>query len=188
MTNLDYKKNKNLRIFSFDPIIDQQSEILILGTMPSIISLQSNEYYGNKQNIFWKLIFEIFHSPFAPDYSSRKDFLLQNRLALWDNLQFCEREGSLDSKIKQESPNDFNALFSKYPAIRHLIFNGKASEKFFKKYNKQLFTNIQSFTLLSTSPVNASKTYNQKLEEWKILKTLRSSTFLMLLIHLCNIN
>ncbi len=176
MTNLDYKKNKNLRLLSFDPIIDQQSEILILGTMPGIISFQTNEYYGNNQNIFWKLIFEIFHSPLSQKYSSRKKILLQNNLALWDNLQFCEREGSLDSKIKQESPNDFKALFSKYPAIKYIIFNGKASEKFFKKYNKQLFTNIQNFTLLSTSPANASKTYSQKLKEWRILNTLRSST------------
>ena len=86
--------------FSFPPISNIESKVLILGTMPGIASLKLNQYYGHTRNNFWKLLFEIFNEPFSTDYEIRKKMLLKNNVALWDVIKVCVREGSLDCDIK----------------------------------------------------------------------------------------
>ncbi|HEU0126064.1 MAG TPA: DNA-deoxyinosine glycosylase, partial [Flavobacterium sp.] len=96
-----------MKSFSFAPISSKKSKVLILGTMPGIKSLELNQYYGHAQNNFWKFMFLILKEEFSYDYETRKNLLLQNNIALWDVLQFCDRVGSLDSAIKNEIANDF---------------------------------------------------------------------------------
>lgn len=139
--------------------------------MPGIISLEENQYYAHKRNAFWTIIYTLFDEEISENYDDKKVFILKNYLALWDTLKLCFREGSLDSKIKEEQPNDILQLIKDYPSIHSVIFNGKGAKKFFHRYFAQQ-RSISYYTLPSTSPANARKTFNEKLSDWAIIKEL----------------
>ncbi|KIQ20235.1 DNA glycosylase [Flavobacterium sp. MEB061] len=160
-----------MKSFSFAPITSNDANILILGTMPGTKSLEINQYYGHKQNNFWKFMFTILKEDFSDDYPTKKALLQKNKIALWDVLQFCERVGSLDSAIKNEIANDFETFLKSHPNIKTILFNGQKAAAFFKKY-VHLQKEYNLITLPSSSPANASKTFQSKLEEWKIIETL----------------
>ncbi|OXB08180.1 DNA-deoxyinosine glycosylase [Flavobacterium pectinovorum] len=160
-----------MKSFSFAPITSNDANILILGTMPGTKSLEINQYYGHKQNNFWKFMFTILKEDFSDNYPTKKALLQKNKIALWDVLQFCERVGSLDSAIKNEIANDFETFLKNHPNIKTILFNGQKAAAFFKKY-VHLQKEYQLITLPSSSPANASKTFQSKLEEWKIIETL----------------
>ena len=157
-----------MKSFSFQPIADSQATVLILGTMPGTKSLELNQYYGHKQNNFWKFMFLILEEEFSTDYEVRKKLLEKNKIALWDVLQFCDRIGSLDSAIKNEIANDFDDFLNHHPNIQIIAFNGQKAAAFFKKYS-HLHQPIQLITLPSTSPANASQSFDSKLKEWQII-------------------
>ncbi|NLC30680.1 MAG: DNA-deoxyinosine glycosylase [Candidatus Moranbacteria bacterium] len=138
------------------PIVDQNSRILILGSMPGEESLKKKEYYGFKHNHFWEILFRLFHEKTREDYEEKKIFVLNHNIAIWDVIKNCEREGSLDSNIKNPQVNDFDAFFKDYPNIERIYFNGKAAENLFKKFVlKQIAPmNKQFISLPSTSPAN----------------------------------
>ena len=161
-----------MKSFSFAPITPDNAKILILGTMPGTKSLELNQYYGHKQNNFWKFMFEILKEKFSTDYETRTALLIKNKIALWDVLQFCDREGSLDSAIKNEIANDFETFLETHSNINTILFNGQKAAAFFKKY-VHLKKQYRLVTLPSSSPANASKTFESKLEEWKIIETLK---------------
>ncbi|WP_281299340.1 DNA-deoxyinosine glycosylase [Flavobacterium limnophilum] len=158
-----------MKIYSFPPISHSNAQILILGTMPSEQSLAVNQYYGHPRNAFWKIIFTVFDTPFSNDYEIKKSLLLENNIALWDVLEVCLREGSLDSAIEQEVPNDFNTFLKAHPNIRHIYFNGQKAAAYFKRYIK-LEHDCHLTTLPSTSPAHAGKSFDAKLKEWSIIK------------------
>lgn len=153
---------------AFAPIVDVNSTTLILGTMPGEKSLQLGEYYGNRGNQFWRLIFTLFEKPLSHDYNEKIQLLKQNNIALWDVLEFCEREGSLDSNIKNEKANDFNKFYAEYPKINKVFFSSKNAEKY---YNKHVGRNegITYITLPSPSGSNATMSFDKKLYLWKLL-------------------
>lgn len=155
-------------IRSFDPIADENSKLLILGTMPGAESLRKQQYYGYDRNQFWKIMFSIFREDFKENYDEKKKLLLKNGAALWDVLKNCERESSSDSKIKNPEVNDISSLLIKYPGIKSIYFNGKMAETLFRKsvINKIDFKNLKLCILPSTSPANTVK-FEVKLEEWK---------------------
>lgn len=157
-----------MKVYSFTPISDAHSKVLVLGTMPGVASLEMNQYYGHPRNAFWKLMFAVFEQPFSNDYEVRKQLALQNHIAIWDVLQACVREGSLDSAIEQEVPNDFKSFLGAHPNLELIAFNGQKAAKFFKQYvilNKP----IRQVVLTSTSPANAGVSFEQKLREWQII-------------------
>src|SRR4051812_28224245 len=113
-------------ICSFPPFVYENSEILILGTMPGAMSLAKQEYYGFRQNAFWKIMYSVFSELPVPEvFAEKKALLKQNNIAIWDVLENCERKGSLDIHIKNHKENDFDTFFSEYPKIRKILFNGK---------------------------------------------------------------
>ena len=160
-----------MKSFSFPAISSPNAVVLILGTMPGTKSLELKQYYGHPRNNFWRFIFDIVNEKFSEDYEIRKSILTKNNIALWDVLQFCERIGSLDSAIKNEITNDFTLFLKEHPNIKAILFNGQKAASFFKKY-VHLENGLHLITLPSTSPANAGKTYESKLEEWKIIKDL----------------
>lgn len=160
-----------MKSFSFEPISNPEAKILILGTMPETKSLELNQYYGHNQNNFWKFMFHIFNKDFSNDYKIRKALLQKNNIALWDVLQFCDRVGSLDSAIKNEIANDFESFLENHSNIKTILFNGQKAAAFFRKYVR-LNKDYQLIILPSTSPANASKSYQSKLEEWQIISSL----------------
>lgn len=153
---------------SFAPLVDEQTEIMILGTMPGVKSLAEQQYYAHPQNAFWKIISILYHDGKSFDnYEDKKHCLLKNYIGLWDNLHYCRREGSLDTNITDAVPNDFENLFQTYPNVRKVLFNGQSSYKFFKKYHPTQLEKTAYEIMPSTSPANASARFEQKLEIWK---------------------
>ncbi len=152
----------------FPPVIDQNTEILILGTLPSDKSIKAGEYYANPQNQFWKIMFAIFNNnePIY-NYSKKINLLLTNKIGLWDVMTQAERVGSLDSNIRGEVLNDFADLFEKHPKIKKLAFNGN---KAFQTYLMMIegLPQKELISLTSTSSANTSKTVQLKLKEWEI--------------------
>ena len=158
-----------MKIYSFPPIADRQSKILILGTMPGEKSLQLKQYYGHGGNLFWKLMFAIFDIPSINDYATKKNILTDNNIALWDVLKACEREESSDNAILKEEPNDFRQFFKNHRNIRLIAFNGKHAKNYFFKYSSCM-PQIEYCTLPSTSPSNTWKTFDEKLKEWEAIR------------------
>ncbi|AYN04227.1 DNA-deoxyinosine glycosylase [Flavobacterium sp. 140616W15] len=158
--------------YSFEPIASPNATILILGTMPGIKSLELGQYYGHKQNNFWKLVFSIFKEDITDDYQAKKEILLKNNIALWDVLKYCDRVGSLDSAIKNEITNDFEAFLKEHSDIKTILFNGQKAAAFFKKHIP-LSDDYKLITLPSTSPANASKSFEIKRKEWEVILELQ---------------
>lgn len=153
---------------AFKPISDSDSKILMLGTMPSEKSLAVQQYYAHPQNQFWKLIFTVFDWPFSKDYEDREAFLLSRHIALWDVLSKCEREGSSDNNIKNELANDFSSFYQSHPLIKNVFFTSKQAEKYYLKYVGKS-ENLQYHVLPSPSPANTWKSFDEKLDEWKVI-------------------
>ncbi|HEY3389056.1 MAG TPA: DNA-deoxyinosine glycosylase [Prolixibacteraceae bacterium] len=154
-------------IYSFAPIADSNSKVLILGTMPGKESLRMTEYYAHPQNAFWKIIFALHNIPFSTDYQAKRELLLKNGIALWDVLRNCERKSSLDTDIKMEEPNDLRTFLASHPGISKIFFNGKGASRYFSKYFTDISLPIQ--ILPSTSPAHAVK-WDHKLAIWQVIK------------------
>lgn len=154
-------------IEGLEAIVDKKSTDLILGSMPGEESLRKGEYYAFKHNHFWQILFTLFEETLTQNYEEKKKFILQNNLALWDVIKNCEREGSLDSSIKNPLVNDFNTFFFEYPSIQRVFFNGKMAEKLFKKFVLKELDGfkIKLICLPSTSPANTIG-IDKKLMEW----------------------
>lgn len=156
------------RIQSFAPLLSTEPKVLILGTMPSVKSLEQQEYYGNKQNAFWKILFALFQHDFSTVYADRVALIQQNHLGLWDVLQSCERTGSLDAAIKAEQPNDIQQLIHDYPSIHTVVFSSQKAEQYFTKYIGMV-EGIRTVTLPSPSGANARMSLEEKIAAWSCL-------------------
>ncbi len=153
---------------SFAPLLDKNTKTMIIGTMPGVASLEAGEYYAHPRNAFWLIMARLFNNGASfSDYEEKKSCLLAHGIGLWDNLQYCERSGSLDSNIKSEISNDFETLLKKYPNVQKLLFNGQKSFQFFKKFHPELLALMKYHSLPSTSPANAMLKFEDKLAEWE---------------------
>ena len=158
-----------MKIFSFAPIADQQSKVLILGTMPGKDSLKYNQYYAHSRNVFWKIIFTLFDIPLVDNYDVKQTLLLNKNIALWDVLKVCKRQGSLDANIFEEEANDLEPFFETHSRIKHLFFNGKSSLSYFTKH----FKNISiPYTVLPSSSPAYTISFEKKISEWSVIKEL----------------
>lgn len=157
-------------IQSFDFIADERTEILVIGSMPGVASLNAQQYYAHPRNLFWMFLFEAFATPYnpltPPTYDEKITFALQHHIGFWDAAHTCSRTGSLDTHIKNVVPNDFQRLFSLYPQIHTLLFNGKTAFNLFSRFYQSLLTDKKYFILPSTSPANASIPLDEKRELW----------------------
>lgn len=154
------------RIVAFPPVARPDARILILGSMPSVASLESGFYYGHPRNAFWRILSETFGAPLPETVEQKKALLTSNRLALWDSLGACEREGSLDSAIRQPELNDFGALFAVCPEIGRVLFNGGTAHRLFMKSGGALLDGLDWRVMPSTSPAY-TLSYERKLALWR---------------------
>jgi TDG/mug DNA glycosylase family protein len=150
--------------------------VLVLGSAPSVLSLQKQEYYGNPRNAFWPLMAELLERPAGEDYAARTLMLLEARIALWDVLASAERPGSLDAAIVATTAvvNDFEAFFAGHPQVRAVYFNGRTARAFWDRRvmgSQALPAGLALTTLPSTSPANAALTVAEKVAVWRQVVT-----------------
>ncbi|WP_305910083.1 DNA-deoxyinosine glycosylase [Methylomarinum sp. Ch1-1] len=167
--------NDDLTIEGFAPIADDRAEVLILGSMPSAVSLQKQQYYGHRRNAFWPIMMALLSGALEADYQQRKRVLLASHVAVWDVLRSCRRSGSLDAGIDTASmqTNNFTDFYRRHPAIKQVFFNGGLAEQVYKKrvlpHLGAPFAHISYRRLPSTSPAHASMTLQQKCEAWRVI-------------------
>ncbi|MEN1968595.1 DNA-deoxyinosine glycosylase [Lentibacillus sp. N15] len=162
------------KLTSFVPILPVHPKVLILGSMPGGMSLEKQEYYGNPRNHFWDILYTLLHQPPLATYHEKIMFVKRHHLALWDTIQTCYREGSLDTKITDEIPNDIPGLLEKYPSIRLVACNGTKSFQTFRKFfGREKLEQADVLKLPSTSPIPGryTKTFAGKVEEWSKILT-----------------
>ncbi|MDE5616425.1 MAG: DNA-deoxyinosine glycosylase [Clostridia bacterium] len=145
-------------IYSFEPIFDENSKILILGSMASVKSLEKGFYYMHPRNRFWTTIGEVVGDPVPESIEEKREWLIKHNVALMDIIYSCERDGSLDSDIKKVVPNDIIKAL-KTADIKAIFCNGKKSFEIAKK----TYPDLEFICLPSTSPANAGG-WNK--EEW----------------------
>ncbi|MCK5361170.1 MAG: DNA-deoxyinosine glycosylase [Gammaproteobacteria bacterium] len=156
----------------FEPVVQDNCRVLILGSMPGVASLQKQQYYAHPRNAFWAIISELLSIEDNKTYEQRCCLLKNSGVAVWDVLKACRRPGSLDSNIEpaSESANDFERLLIENKSIRAVFFNGAAAERLYRKHVLKLVNSkhpeLVYHCLPSSSPAYASMTYEEKLKHW----------------------
>ena len=155
----------------FPAIASAHSQVLILGSMPSLASLQAQQYYAHPRNAFWPIQQALWGIADQASYAQRVQILQAKGVAVWDVLASCKREGSLDRAIEGDSVvvNDFKSFFAEYQQMKAIFFNGATAENYFKKY-VLLKPSLVFQRLPSTSPAHASLSFEQKLAKWQQIK------------------
>lgn len=154
-----------------EPWVGESPYVLILGTLPSDVSIKSQAYYQNKShNSFYKIMECLFQRSVG---QSDMDFITSNHIALWDCMKKANRKGSLDANIKDDIPNDIKAFLQIHPTITTVVLNGGlAKKKFYRNFPASDFSErIKVIALISSSNA-ASKKFEEKLEEWRIVKDI----------------
>ena len=150
---------------SFEPVYTPQARVLIVGSMPSVKSLADAQYYAHPRNSFWPILFEVFGVQPTADYEAKKDLIRKNGLALWDVAGICEREGSMDSAMRDIQFNDFAVLYAACPDIHTVLCNGGTAHSLFLKSG--FAGNRRVLRMPSTSPAY-TMAYGKKLEAWRV--------------------
>ena len=149
---------------TFSPVYDEQSEILILGSFPSVKSREQGFYYGHPQNRFWKVIASICNQEVPTTIEEKKEMLLKNHIAIWDVIDSCDIIGSSDSSIKNVVSADIVGLL-KRTNIKTIFANGKTAGKLYEKFSEKA-TGLKITVLPSTSPANAMFSLERLIIEW----------------------
>lgn len=151
----------------FEPIYDANSNVLILGTFPSVKSREHHFYYGHPQNRFWKVISTLIHTKLPQSIEAKKAMLLAHGIAIWDVIQSCDIVGSSDSSITNVIPMDFSRILAQ-SQVKRIFANGAMAAKLYQKYCEQS-TGIPIIKLPSTSPANAAFSLEKLLNEWSMI-------------------
>lgn len=164
-----------LRVRSFPPIENARARVLILGSMPGGASLAASRYYAHPQNLFWRIMDDLLGAGPGLTYAARTRLLKANGIALWDVLESCVREGSLDSAIEEASiaVNDFASFYRTHPRIERVFFNGARAEAAYRRYVVPALApdalDLEYARLPSTSPAHASLSFSQKRAAWSVV-------------------
>ena len=150
-----------------DPVWDENSEILILGSFPSVKSREAHFFYGHPQNRFWRVASAVTGCAVPTTVPEKRAFLLENHIALWDVIASCDIEGSSDSSIKNVTPNDIGAILDG-AKIKAVFTNGKTAHNLYQKYIRPS-VGTDDICLPSTSPANAAWAYERLVEAWRVI-------------------
>ncbi len=162
--------------YGLPPLTGGEPRILVLGSLPSDISIETQEYYANDRNLFWKIIASVSNSPLPYSYEMKKALLAKNNIALWDIYTSADRAGSLDSNIKNGKFNDIAGFVDGHPTITTVIFNGNKAFESFKKYlrqesqsNRDVLRQKNYCQCPSTSPLilTTGLTFDDVINEWR---------------------
>lgn len=152
------------RLQGLAPVLDANTRVLVLGSFPGVASLRAQQYYGHPQNHFWKILGALWQLPLpAMAYDGRVAALRDRGLGVWDVYGACEREGSLDANIQNAELNDFAAVMRACPRLEAIAHNGGESFRH-ARHTERL--GVPVYKLPSTSPANASWSFDRKLSAW----------------------
>ena len=155
-------------IHPFEPLYDEKSRVLILGSFPSVKSREQKFFYGHPQNRFWKVMAALTEEETPQTIGQKKVLLHRHGIALWDVIYSCDIKGSSDSSIWNAVPTDLSRIFD-HASIQAVFSNGKTSLRMFEKYQQKSCSFI-STGLPSTSPANAACSLEQLIAEWSLIK------------------
>ena len=165
------------RVESFPPQVAAGCVLLVLGTVPSVRSLELRQSYGHRHNLFWPFMGELFDAGPELDYAERIARLQRRGIGIWDVLEGCIRRGSLDASIVPDSEvaNDIPGLLLAYPTIRAIALNGGKAQQAFRRHvvprlDATMRERITLLDLPSTSPANASMPRALKFERWRAVR------------------
>lgn len=157
----------------FAPVYDAHSQILILGSFPSVKSREQQFYYGHPQNRFWRVLSAVTGAELPETIEEKRKFLQEQRIALWDVIAQCEIIGSRDSSIRSVIPNDLSLILDTAP-IQVIYANGGTAHRLFGEYQRKS-CGREAIRLPSTSPANAAWSLERLTEAWReILIPLQS--------------
>lgn len=148
----------------FNPVFNSESEILILGSFPSVKSREQLFFYGHPRNRFWKVLSSVFKAELPETISEKRAFLLDHHIALWDVIASCEITGSSDASITNVQVNDLSPILCS-AKIRAIFANGAKAQELYMKYTYPI-TGSLAVKLPSTSPANAAYSYERLISEW----------------------
>lgn len=155
----------------FPPVVDAQVRLLILGSLPGTASLLQAQYYAHRQNRLWHLLGDVTQTPLPTlAYAERLESLLSNGIGLWDVVAEAQREGSLDSRIRDAQQNDLLTLLATLPQLQAIAFNGATAAKIGMNILGAQATRYQVFKLPSSSPAY-TLAYADKSVAWGQLRT-----------------
>ncbi len=154
-------------VHPFGPLYSEHSEVLILGSFPSVRSREQNFFYGHPQNRFWKVIAALVHREVPVTVEEKKNLILDSGLALWDSVGSCEITGSSDASIRNVQANDITRILKACP-IRKICCNGKTSWLLYEKLIRPQ-TGREAVCLPSTSPANAQWTLEKLIDAWSVI-------------------
>jgi TDG/mug DNA glycosylase family protein len=149
------------------PVHGASIEVLILGSFPGRQSLQKKEYYGNPRNQFWQIMDFLFQIDHRLPYNNRASLLAEHRIALWDVISTCCRQGSADKRIRGPVFNDIMDFLSSFPQPRLIALNGTSAGQYYRKLNIPM--SVPYEVLPSTSPANTRYTLAEKVKRWEII-------------------
>ena len=154
-------------VHPFEPIFDSRSRMLVLGSLPSVLSRKNNFYYGNPQNRFWRVVAAVFSQPTPETIEDKTALLLRCGIALWDVVAQCDVVGSSDASIRNVTPTDLSRIFDA-ARVEAVFANGRTAAKHYEKYQMPLYGR-PIVTLPSTSPANAAWSLERLCGAWRIL-------------------
>ena len=164
------KASKNTRTFvshEFPALFDENSEVLMLGSIPSPKSREQGFYYGHPQNRFWKVLSQVLGEPLPATIDEKRSMLLKHHIALWDVLDSCTIIGASDTSIEDVVPNDIASLLAK-TKIKRIFCTGATAHKLYEKYCEKA-AGIKAVKLPSTSPANCAVKFEKLVEAYKAI-------------------
>ena len=154
-------------IHNIDPVYDSHSQILILGSFPSVKSREQQFFYGHKQNRFWRVLAQVLNRAVPENTEQKRAMLLVHHVALWDVIASCEITGSLDASIRNVCPNDLSRILD-VADIRAIYTNGSKAYQLYQKYIFPI-NGREAYPLPSTSPANAGYSPDRLVEAWSVI-------------------
>ena len=155
------------QVHPIQPVFDQNSRVLILGSFPSVKSRETGFFYGHPQNRFWRTLASLYGETVPQTVDGKRAFLLAHGIALWDVIASCEITGSSDSSIRNVVPNDARRVLDAAP-IERIFTNGATAHRLYRHY-LQVQTGMDATCLPSTSPANAAWTQERLIEAWRVI-------------------
>lgn len=154
-------------IHPLKPFYRPDSEILILGSFPSVKTRESGFFYGHPQNRFWKVLAELFAEAEPSNIPEKESLLVRHKIALYDVIKECDIRGSADSSIRNAKPTDLKFIIES-TSIQTIFCNGQLSAKMFSRYQEPILKQ-EALVLPSTSPANARWTLPKLVEAWSVI-------------------